>query len=359
MNRHQLWLELTLAIVITISPFVIFTHLFFSPTQDYLTFFESRYFHGFSNNQKYIWLLLNSFCPLLLNSLFFICTYQKWRFFILPIIALNFGSFLFYFYQDVRLVSFVLSKETIIPAIILLSVLIIIDRRLISNYRRSIFKVELNVVIKELLSGNFRLFISKSNEIINSNSKKSLKNFTCKVYHLIQISDQKAELIKREERHIKENFLCSDLITGFLILAIGSLYLIYDLFPRSSSLEFAGFNLPTFGFRDIQSLIWYSGQKLAMISLLSLWFISSMHWWRWSLMSPIALYSYQFWDIFSVSSVVEEGGNLIVLPMTCITLIMIVCLGTTIRNYVRVLNYRNQLRQIMERNIRLLSNGSN
>ena len=117
--------------------------------------------------------------------------------------------------------------------------------------------------------------------------------------------------------------------------------------------------LTFFEILDFLLLGLYIGQKVAMIILLAIWFLSNAHWWRWALFSPLALYSYQFWDIFSYNPSLEEWGNFIVLPLTLITLTIIVVMGQLVIKQDRLMVYKKKLEALLENNINKLSKTSN
>lgn len=350
-------IEFFMGLVISTFPFLIFIHLFFSSELNYIEILGWKYKHGFRTNDTYIWFLINAFLPLFFNSIFFLITYQKWRYFLLPIIYVNLGLFTSYFFPEIQIIEFLMSWTAIVYGLAYLLLLFGLSK-LSNAYRVKAISIDFKTLFNESAFGYFQLFNTKIKEILESKSDNGLKNYTYKVYYLLELSKEREKKINIRNLET-EKFKITDLVMGVVLLLIGSLYIIYTFFPKQKELVVAGMEISAFGFLDIYSLAWYMGQKVAMIILLAIWFLSNAHWWRWALFSPLALYSYQFWDIFSYNPSLEEWGNFIVLPLTLITLTIIVVMGQLVIKQDRLMVYKKKLEALLENNINKLSKTSN
>lgn len=350
-------IEFLLGLAISTFPFLIFLHLLFSTELNYIEIFGWKYTHGFRTNDTFIWFLINSFLPLLFNSLFFLTTHQKWRYFLLPIIYVNLGIFVSYFFPETQILEFIISRVAFSFGLVYMLMLSYLNK-LFKPYRIQAIKIDFKTLFNESVFGYFHLFNSKIKKTLEEESNSGLKNYTYKVYYLLELSKEREKKINI--RNLKlDKFKISDLFVGISLLTIGSLYIDYIFFPKQKELVIAGMEITAFGFLNIHSMVWYMGQKVAMILLLTVWFLSSAHWWRWSVISPLALYCYQFWDIFSYNPNLEEWGNFIVLPLTLTTLILIICMGQLAIKQDKLLIYRRKLETLLEANINKLSKTSN
>ncbi|MFV9549626.1 hypothetical protein [Algibacter sp. PT7-4] len=91
----------------------------------------------------------------------------------------------------------------------------------------------------------------------------------------------------------------SDFIQGMVIviffITIPFLYYLYEHFPGNGIKIFQTkyFSLTSGGFRSVQSFVYHSWTKILIIISFSIWFFTSNNWWRFSLLVPISMYTYQ------------------------------------------------------------------
>jgi hypothetical protein len=76
---------------------------------------------------------------------------------------------------------------------------------------------------------------------------------------------------------------------------------------------------------------------------MTLWFLSSQQWWKYAILSPIILYSYQFWEATQDINTLDAAGNIKAFPaIFCVVLILIV-ISKAIKYRVQILMMYEQL----------------
>lgn len=210
---------------------------------------------------------------------------------------------------------------------------------------------------KEVISPNNSILNKKIRKTLNDKSNLSLKDYLYRVYYYKDIVDKgrgaKLDSNIRDKATFKNKY---DYFIGLIILLFTSLLFVYELIPKDNQeLSISGLEIKTYGFLDVKTLFWYVSQKLVLFSLMTTWFITSPHWWRWAILSPILFYSYQFWEAFQVTSQLESKGNLSVFPFVFLTMGLVFLMSKVIRSHSKTLDYKAFLEKELDRGISELS----
>ncbi len=76
-----------------------------------------------------------------------------------------------------------------------------------------------------------------------------------------------------------------------------------------------GFTIEKNGFIDLRAFTWFILHKFIVILFSPIWFITSEHWWKYAILSPLIFFSYQFWEAFQDVSQLDAIGNIKVFPL--------------------------------------------
>jgi hypothetical protein len=107
---------------------------------------------------------------------------------------------------------------------------------------------------------------------------------------------------------------------------------IHLLIPEGLKMVKVGsFNITSYGFKSIDVLAWLFFFKVTYLLALSIWFITCKYWWKYAILSPIILVSYQIWEMFQEVQFIDAWGNLRAFPFVlCILLVLFM-----LSNYVK------------------------
>jgi hypothetical protein len=143
---------------------------------------------------------------------------------------------------------------------------------------------------------------------------------------------------------------------GLVILALTLLLFVeYFIPPGKNTVIVLGFEIQSFGFRDVNTFMWYISQKIFLSVSVIIWFINSNNWWRWAILSPIFFFSYQFWESFQNTLFLESYGNLRVLPLVLLTMLGVFLLSKVIRRVSINLDYQAYLEEELDKSLGELS----
>lgn len=114
----------------------------------------------------------------------------------------------------------------------------------------------------------------------------------------------------------------------FFIAISPFLYKIYDYLPENpeATISFFGFTIDNNGFRDISTYVWFLMSKMVPLYLMVLWFMTSKNWWYHIILIPIAMYSFQLFEVFFDSDNAVDTENIWWLLPICMIIIPFVYL---------------------------------
>lgn len=91
----------------------------------------------------------------------------------------------------------------------------------------------------------------------------------------------------------KLNLLRTDKIICLLIVLTVPFFYLYELVPDKKEVDFIFFKYKSEYYQSINALAWTLIQKLIIIFLLFIWYITNKNWWRYALAAPTAMFIYQ------------------------------------------------------------------
>ncbi len=300
--------------IIVISPFILFSHLLFDDSTNVFSFFGIEITHYLSNNQNFIWQILSSIIPMVLLSILFFTTRSNWRYCLLLLILLYFNRILFQLqiieeFSDgfTTLIGFLLIKS-------LLNILILADIFYFSKYRKKAIILSLNDLFNNLIHSRYSIINSqKVINILKPDSEATKFKSLSKMYYIQDLLDKKLKILDKNQSEIfVRQSLRVDLIIGTILLINTLLWFLPYVIPENLQVIkiFNTFTIEANGFSDAHTFIWFTINKLIIIAPLLIWFLSTYYWWKYAIIIPILMYSYQFWEAFQDVDNLDAFGNI-------------------------------------------------
>ncbi|MEO1013098.1 MAG: hypothetical protein AAFX53_17510 [Bacteroidota bacterium] len=141
----------------------------------------------------------------------------------------------------------------------------------------------------------------------------------------------------------------TDLVIIGILLFSFLLYFVHYLFPSGlKTVDFYLFSLGSNGFVDISVFVWFMSLKLCVIIPLSVWFITSPYWWRYAILSPIALYVFQLWSGLRNQIAIDEMEYIHSLPVILVVMAILFFLSYKIRLQSKILDLYGKLKDEIE-----------
>ena len=97
------------------------------------------------------------------------------------------------------------------------------------------------------------------------------------------------------------------------------------------------------GFPDVNIFIWYVCGKLCTLVPLCIWFMTCGHWWRYAILSPIVLFTYQLWGANQNFSLEIDNYEYIrALPMILILVLVLILISKDVQYQAKIIDiYEN------------------
>ncbi|WP_299534263.1 hypothetical protein [Ulvibacterium sp.] len=101
-----------------------------------------------------------------------------------------------------------------------------------------------------------------------------------------------------KKRRAKKKILIESCFVFFIAIT-PFLYKLYDYLPENPEATFSllGFTIDNNGFPDISTYVWFMMGKIIPLYLLIFWFLTSKDWWYHIILIPIAMYSFQVFEV--------------------------------------------------------------
>jgi hypothetical protein len=355
-------IDATIAMIVLTLPFLIFIHLLFDPLSKEFVVLGQTVNHGFPDNQVFIWYLLNSIIAFAYLILLFLTSYGKWRFLLLPCMC-YFPCNLISMYSVSDSNSYwdyIFSIPGIISILLVLSIILLFD----NLFKKHILAYYIEITFYQMIREIAFSWNTKLNYQIKSFIKKkptfSLREYLIGAYYLQEMTQQ----LKNERRedtsdlNVDKNLKKNSFFFITIVIIIATIFFfLADFMPSNSkTLNLGGVVIESYGFDDVTTLVWYTSQKVFLVSALIIWFITSPYWWRWAILSPLIFYTYQFWEAFQPGTQIESAGTLNVFPLVFATITLVLLISRIVRTHSITMDYKAHLERELDLGISELSN---
>ncbi|WP_299799479.1 hypothetical protein [uncultured Maribacter sp.] len=127
---------------------------------------------------------------------------------------------------------------------------------------------------------------------------------------------------KVKKTKAKKKIFLETLLVFFIAIS-PFLYKVYDYLPYDENGDaiILGFTLGNNGFPDTLTYLWYLTSKIVPLYLMIFWFLTSRNWWYHIILIPIAMYAFQFFEVFYDSDNMIDTDNIWwLIPVCMITI---------------------------------------
>ncbi len=343
-NYYKIYkIGVLLVVIIIFLPFLNYFHLIFSNTESTIEFLGFNIKHDFVNNQVWAWSILNYSSQLILISLAYFTSESFYKYLLLPIISLYCLAIASILGVIPSLYVVPFSFNILIIAILSIIFILILDRKRFSSIRKAVVNKIVTESIVEWVNSSVKNGISRVLHLKEERKRISNYIYLRKAVYLKNAFHKKYKFLKANSNYnSNRRFMSLDIAICFMIVMIYfSWFLPYFIPDNLPFIEFFGVKLGAFGFKDFSMFVWFVSRKLVIIFILSSWFITSPHWWRYAILSPLIIYSYQFWEAFQDVSELDSVGNLRVFPLVVLNVALVIMVS-------RFVKYRSQFMAVYE-----------
>ena len=132
-----------------------------------------------------------------------------------------------------------------------------------------------------------------------------------------------------------------DLYIIVCLIIIPFLVYLENLVPETKSWNILGININSVHFGDVNFMAWIMFTKLSIISLLVVWYLTNIHWWRYAIFIPVVIEIYKLVSILDDNfKHIDELEYLVTLPVTLPFVVLLFFLA-------RRVNYFNKYEQLI------------
>jgi hypothetical protein len=323
--------DVLLAGVITFLPFLIYIHLIFDNSQEELVIFGLQIHHRFISNEQFIWNIMLKIIPIILFCIWFITTNYKWRHLILIPITVYFDSFIRYTFLSNKYSEFEGVIISVPANLLLLFLLMVMARFYQIKYGDDIRWVRISRILSFESKKNFMA----ANEFIDRAKEKSVENINSKYFQNLLLLKDYLEQQVLSPKELKSDIRINKKFIYLIITALLSIPVLFNLHrfvpDNVEHLDLKIISISSYGFPSVDILVWLLFLKLTFLISLSIWFITCQYWWKYAILSPIVLVSYQIWEMFQDVRYIDAWGNLRAFPFILFNIVTLVVLSNYIK----------------------------
>ncbi|WP_133644285.1 hypothetical protein [Zeaxanthinibacter enoshimensis] len=148
------------------------------------------------------------------------------------------------------------------------------------------------------------------------------------------------------------------LIAISILLILPIIYNLHRFIPSgTTTLNLYLVEIGTFDFPDINTMVWLVMLNLVYILPLFIWFITCPYWWRYAILAPIILSTFQLWELFYEIDI-YEWRNLNTIPYLLIIISILVYASEKVKYEVKLSEIQNELDIELTNLIKFLSEDS-
>ena len=343
-NKRRYIRENFTGIWVLLIPFLLYFHKAFGDSEAIVVFGHAIN-HGFGTSEALMWYVLVKVVAILSLLTWFFTTNYIWKYFIfVPLVVYSYTLIKVFDFIPVLKANIVLNAS--ILSMIALVLVTILDKYYFRKRRDIEFNTKSTFVNKEF----YKKVKNRMAQMKKLEKNISLKAYFYELYkseHLMGSTFYKSKSISYISPNWRNIF---DILICTLLVLMAPLYFIYELIPDGAqSYPLLGFTIDAHGFRDVSIFMWYVSGKLCIIIPLCIWFITCGHWWRYAILSPIVLFSYQLWGAYqTVTKEIDYYEYLRALPTILFLVVLLFFISNRIKYQARILDIYEDLSNEIE-----------
>jgi len=344
--------DVLIAITIALLPFLGYFHLLFSDELNTISLFGWEYSHVFPSNTLFIWYLLKDIISFTLLLIWFFTLSIRWKYFLVPLFILYINDILenlFEPYGKYSFYPFYFEHYPITIKILIMSFIIgsiyFIDINYFKHYRRRFLEISIKSILSTNIKNANNVYNEKLQSLIEKRESLTKTSYLKKIYNAKLILEDRLQMYsgtsRVEDNNNKEKL---NLLVIVLLVFTTLLWFIHYLIPEYLQvLDLGIVQVNNNGFESVRIFLWFLLQKLIILIPMTLWFLTCQQWWKYAILSPIILYSYQFWEATQDVSFLDEAGNISAFPAIFCVILFLLVISKAIKYRVQILIMYEQL----------------
>lgn len=334
-SKNQYILDIIAATSILLLPLMLYVHLLFE--NKILEFNLFGIIISSTNTDLLIWHFLLRCIPILLFIIWFLTSSYTWRYLIFIPIFLYTDSLVRELLMPLLFVDYTnfTALITSVTINLIIALLILFSFEFTRVYTYS----PLALRLFKYLSNNPRSLYSSIVTIIDKVKEyKKIIPENEYLYNLANVNIYVEKQIESYTYDYKSKLSSSTLFVIFVsFLLMPLLFNLHEWIPEKlKSFSYGPMVLSDFGFKSIDILVWLLFLKVTYLLSLSIWFITSLNWWKYAILSPIVLVSYQIWEMFQDVRYIDAWGNLRAFPFILFIILTLIILSNYVKYELKV-----------------------
>lgn len=347
-NRVLLY-ELIIVVTIISSSFMTYLHLLFPDTSTWtISFFQFNSTH-YKSVQMFCFSVLLFLSQSLFLSLWYITCRYWWKAAIFIVLMMNFYNLFIVVFFEIE-VSYLINKFSIYFFTLLCTYLVYLVSKKI-NYplwnRLTLDAIDSEEILlyKFKNSKHYTRVLNSFDEDAYKSNITNLKELVAKAVLISEDNFNKEE----NQSNILDKSLKGKSIGGVLIfLLILSLLLLDKLHvyaPDDKIWDLGFTTMGSFEFQSVFIFLWFTMLKVTSFLALTIWFLTTRYWWKYFLLIPIIIVSYQIFGIFDVNEIfINEKEIWQALPILLPLMLFLIFLSVKINNFTKVEKLKNKIK---------------
>ncbi len=330
-NRNKQYIkDLVVAVIITCSPFLIYSHLLYSNEIKSIIIFGHEVQHGFKSQEHFVWYSMIKLLPVLLLSIWYLTTRFDWKYYILIPIVLYLDSLIRFSLMPPNSPDPSYFIISVYINCLFIGILMITSKLYMLLYGSYIKSAELSKILTNYSKNHFYEVINIIKDVKGFNKWNNGKYFQ-NLFHLKNYIEEKLVSINDIEEKSTLTKKGRRILIGLFVL-MPLLFNIHHMIPIDKmSMKLLFFNLNSHGFPSVNILVWLFFVKLTFLLSIAIWFTTCQYWWKYAILSPIILVTYQIWEMFQDVRYIDAWGNLKALPVILFVVLTLVIISNSIK----------------------------
>ncbi len=352
-KRKHIW-DFLRAIYIIVLPFGLYLHLLFDTEgTTIINIIGFSYEHGYNDLGALVWHFLSMLIPILLMLIWYFNYNYPFRYFILlPVLLFEFHLFRYVikypWFSEHNILLF-----SIFILIFILMILLLIDGVILKKNKKSI-----QFDFKSIYKNELKQRINQFEHHITS-SKTLQVNSRVKQMYLskFRLTDIISNSISLREHTLKRGLFFFFMV---IFLLLPPLFFSYHLIPENmQDYNNEWIHIGSHGYPDIHTFVWFINLKLCVLIPLCIWFITSEDWWKYAMLSPIIVFTYQLWEAVQDTDLADEISFGKAIPWVLLLVGLLFYISNKIKDQSKILDIYEEISNEIEQLVMQLEGADN
>jgi len=339
-KRKYKW-DTLISVIIFCLPLLIYSHLLVDEHSSVVSMLGNNYAVVYEDVRTFVWYLWSKLIPLSLMAIWFYTSPFWWRYFILfPLVLFIYSLTRHVFvYANLNYSNL----EIFIISILTCCLLIFLgDAFLFKKLREYEFNNSFNRLLRDkILFNKIREHLSSTESVyLNEKGEKPSR-----LYFLAERLKFKLSEYQNFPNDLRITYRSQDILYAVILILIPYVFYLFEYIPEGlTEYNVLGVKILAHGFNDVNIFVWYVLSKICVLIPLIIWFITAQNWWRYAILSPIIIYSYQLWEgIKDTGTKADEIEYVLAFPYLFVVLIALIVLTHLIKYQSRMAMLYEQL----------------